>query len=851
MEIIHKIKNKLAQDTYKYWRQFLFLIIISQELFIYLLQTIVFVGRKLPLGNGHVFLLDMASKILGLFFAVLFFFSYLSRNDKSPVKEKMIQIWKDCAVIAFIVFVLEYIPIMAFQYVGLKYPLPAILASIAIGVIFFVLLAVKTLQTVIDMQPIEYEKRKQVWKPVNKKIVKILATLGIDIWILTGSYLLNELMDILKNWLGVGYNKQLLLIVVSAIIHWAIYASYFSYMRSAFTPAVAHELSIGSESILAEEPEKESDIDEQSETKKIEANEETDTLVRKKCKMRFSEVCAGIVTVMAVVLWIADSIVMFKQNERIDIQTYMEQIVTSAREEIEQGSRDEGIRLYVQAQEYMQALDYYADENIDALRNLMKEYPSENFYWQLYYANMQDVGLLEEKAITNPGTIGYYHDLLAVYAELEKQDEEESTEEVQITELESENAEEISWRDYCMQKCLDNGKFRAEYACMDRESLKKINISQLHKQYDEELSYGTVLRELVNTGVKGKIDKESLYKILDMADERADNLAYQLIAIEYSSEYLEDDASHYERILEAAKRYDALFMKMNPTDEEIIEEKIYLVEIMMDCEDYANALEFMNSVDDKGNAIIEDYVMICYSELEQNEELATYTKALIDKEREKANIYYYAALSNLKIGLLDESIAYGVMLSDIVINSTDEEKEFNNALLNSYVQYLCISDKYENYIQYRYRVKEFTQEQCAVIEEAPLLREYINASNGIYNLKDYELARKALDEVDKLSPDLSITWFLRGTSYFNEEKYEEAMQCFKKCIQIDPDNVTALYCMAALYDRAGEYEMSYQMCNQVIERLPYVNHEIDWYGVAYHIAALKEKLSPYIAEADQ
>ena len=28
MEIIHKIKNKLAQDTYKYWRQFLFLIII-------------------------------------------------------------------------------------------------------------------------------------------------------------------------------------------------------------------------------------------------------------------------------------------------------------------------------------------------------------------------------------------------------------------------------------------------------------------------------------------------------------------------------------------------------------------------------------------------------------------------------------------------------------------------------------------------------------------------------------------------------------------------------------------------------------------------------------------------------
>ena len=99
MEIIHKIKNKLAQDTYKYWRQFLFLIIISQELFMYLLQTIVFVIGKLPLGNGKVFLLDTVTKIVCLFFVLVFFFSYSSKESKTSDKEKMMQIWKDCAVI--------------------------------------------------------------------------------------------------------------------------------------------------------------------------------------------------------------------------------------------------------------------------------------------------------------------------------------------------------------------------------------------------------------------------------------------------------------------------------------------------------------------------------------------------------------------------------------------------------------------------------------------------------------------------------------------------------------------------------------------------------------------------------
>jgi len=826
MELIQKFKIKLAPKLKNYWRHFLFLGIISQTILIFLLQTVVFVCKKTPLESGWVLITDAVTKVFMVVFLLLFCIAYMDCEIKTK-KEQYIQVWKDCAVIAALLFVLKYVPIMVFQYIGWVYPLPAIIASVGIAIIGFALLVIVVIRSVIDIQPIQYETRKTAWKSVKKKALLSLSTVGVVCWFLMGSIVLESLGDVFFSILPNRYNIHLLFLLGISLIQAYIYISYFAYIRKAFG--------------------------EYSKNEEIEGNTEELTKCNGsseiKRKIRFTEICAGIVTFAVVGLWLCDSVIVLRQNERKDIQTYIEQMVIKAREEIESGSRDEGIRLYLQTEEYMKALDCYVDDNADAIRNYTTENPADDFYWQLYYFYTQDIKLLEDRAIKAPGNIGYYQDLLVYYAEVEKIQNEEVTEE--LSEVTEDMQEEVTWQEYCIQKCLENGKVKADYACIDKKSIKKTTINELHRKYDDELSYGAILQELVNTGVKGKIDKESLYKVLDMADDNADNLAYQLIAIEYGSEYLDDEASHYDRVVEVVKRYDGLYMKMNPTEEELIEEKKYLVEILMDCGDYAGALELMKSVEDLRNETIENYVMICHSELEQQEELAAYTKKLIENQNEDANVYYYAALSHLKLGLLDESLEYGTKLSDMVIHAEGEDKEYNNAMLNSYVQYLCISDKYKNYIQYKYRVKEFTSEQWKVIEQAPLLYEYIIATNAIYNNNDYETARKALENADKISPDLSITWFLRGTSYFNEENFEEAMKCFKICVKIDSDNVTALYCMAALYDRAGEYEMSYQLCNQVIERLPYVNHEIDWYGVAYHIVALKEKLSPYITEAEQ
>lgn len=826
MELIQKLKIKLIPEIKKYWKQFLFLGIISQTLLIFLLQTVVFVCKKTPLGNSWVFITDAVTKVLMVVFLILFCIAYMECEIKAK-KEQYIQVWKDCAVIAVLLFVLEYIPIMIFQYIGWMYPLPAIIASAGIAIIGFVLLVIAVIRMVIDMQPIQYETRKTAWKCAKKRALLILFTVGVVCWFLVGNNILESLRSVFCGILPNIYNTHLLLLLGMALIQTFVYISYFAYMKKVFGECSKNEKT-------EESTEEQTECNDSSETKR---------------KIRFTEICAGIVTFAVVGLWLCDSVIILRQNERKDIQTYIEQMVIEAREEIESGSRDEGIRLYLQTEEYMKALDCYLDDNADAIRNYTTENPADDFYWQLYYFYTQDIKLLEDRAIKAPGNIGYYQDLLVYYAEVEKLQNEESTEE--LSEVTADMQEEVTWQEYCIQKCLETGNFKADYACIDKKSIKKTTINELHRKYDDELSYGAILQELVNTGVKGKIDKESLYKVLDMADDNADNLAYQLIAIEYGSEYLDDEASHYDRVAEVVKRYDGLYMKMNPTEEELIEEKKYLVEILIDCEDYAGALELMKSVEDLRNETIENYVMICHSELEQQEELAAYTKKLIENQNEDANVYYYAALSHLKSGLLDESLEYGTKLSDMVIHAEGTDKEYNNAMLNSYVQYLCISDKYKNYIQYKYRVKDFTPEQWSVIEQAPLLYEYIIATNAIYNNNDFETARKALDNADNISSDLSITWFLRGTSYFNEENFEEAMTCFKNCVKIDPDNVTALYCMAALYDRAGEYEMSYQLCNQVIERLPYVNHEIDWYGVAYHIVALKEKLSPYITEAEQ
>ncbi len=92
MELIQKLKIKLIPEIKKYWKQFLFLGIISQTLLIFLLQTVVFVCKKTPLGNSWVFITDAVTKVLMVVFLILFCIAYMECEIKAK-KEQYMSEW--------------------------------------------------------------------------------------------------------------------------------------------------------------------------------------------------------------------------------------------------------------------------------------------------------------------------------------------------------------------------------------------------------------------------------------------------------------------------------------------------------------------------------------------------------------------------------------------------------------------------------------------------------------------------------------------------------------------------------------------------------------------------------------
>ena len=822
MENEGKVEQKILFEPSKYWKSYLLIGVINWELLPFLLQTIIFVGQKNALSATQTLALRFVAKVISMFFIGLFLVFYMKEGkNKYPEKKCYVRLWKDIIWMITCIAYIKYVPLLVLQYGSLYYPKVSVVASFLLFVLGAVFLTLQTSFTVMNMQPVLWKQWKEIVGYIKSEKGILFATFGILVWCLAGDYILLQLTSRFIMLLNGGYSVQLASVLIHSVLHGIVLVSYFSYVRK----SVEHII----------EPEIEVEVEDTN----IEENVSEEKKYKIGGKWSFSDIVTGIITAIIGVALIINSYGDLKANKKEDIQAYMSKVIMDAREELEDGNADAGNRKYVKAKSYMTALDFYADKNERALKELVVKNPSDEFYWQLYYAYTQDIGLLKQRIIKQPDNMGLYHELLNVYVTYKGKEEWESF-------LETE--EEKAWIDLCIQKCLDAGRFQADYICIDDESLKKANIIDLHHLYDEELSYNDLMIELANTGMKGSVDKKSVNRIFDMADENKENMVYQLTAIEYGVEYVKNDKSYYTKTVAFMKRYDDLYSKSNATKEEMIEVKLYLTEIMLGYKDYKNALELLKPIEMEENDEIKQYIIRCYEGLGRQEQLAEYVEKFIKNGTATATEYYYAALSCLKMKKIEQSLSYGINLADRVVEAVGEEKENNNKLLNSYVQYLCINDSLKKYVQYKYSVGGFSETQLEMIKKSPLLEAYIEATRYFYNEQDYEKAQVAVEKIDELCPDMSMTWLLRGNIYYDIGDYDKAIECFENCLQMDPYNLSAEYSMLTLYESLEEYEKAYELCNRILEKTTHVKLEEDWYGIIYYTEILKEKLSPYVAE---
>ena len=94
-------------------------------------------------------------------------------------------------------------------------------------------------------------------------------------------------------------------------------------------------------------------------------------------------------------------------------------------------------------------------------------------------------------------------------------------------------------------------------------------------------------------------------------------------------------------------------------------------------------------------------------------------------------------------------------------------------------------------------------------------------------------------------------WYLNAMVHYDLGEFEEALACYQKADQLEPDDPSILFGLANAYDALEDYQTAYDYCLRALAHFPAgVDHSYDNYGVSWHAAALLNRLKPYVEVND-
>jgi len=132
---------------------------------------------------------------------------------------------------------------------------------------------------------------------------------------------------------------------------------------------------------------------------------------------------------------------------------------------------------------------------------------------------------------------------------------------------------------------------------------------------------------------------------------------------------------------------------------------------------------------------------------------------------------------------------------------------------------------------------------------------YIALSQMYSRLKRWPEAEQALDKAEQLSTkdeDKEYVYFLRGSTYERQKKYEPAEEMFRKVVAGDPQNATALnYLGYMLADRGVKLEEALGFIKKAVDLDPANGAYLDSLGWAYFRLGKYESAEDTLIKASQ
>jgi tetratricopeptide (TPR) repeat protein len=132
---------------------------------------------------------------------------------------------------------------------------------------------------------------------------------------------------------------------------------------------------------------------------------------------------------------------------------------------------------------------------------------------------------------------------------------------------------------------------------------------------------------------------------------------------------------------------------------------------------------------------------------------------------------------------------------------------------------------------------------------------YITLAQMNTRLKRWDDAQAALDKADSLSTkaeDKEYVYFLRGSSFEREKKYEQAEEMFRKVLTIDPQNsMTLNYLGYMLADRNMKLEEALTLIKKAVDLEPANGAYLDSLGWAYFRLGKYDQAEESLTKASQ
>lgn len=90
-----------------------------------------------------------------------------------------------------------------------------------------------------------------------------------------------------------------------------------------------------------------------------------------------------------------------------------------------------------------------------------------------------------------------------------------------------------------------------------------------------------------------------------------------------------------------------------------------------------------------------------------------------------------------------------------------------------------------------------------------------------HSQNDLELARDMYDRVILIEPDIAEAWYRRGTVFYSEGKFDEAILDFEHALSLEPRHFDAWLSLGAIFEAVEQREAALSAYRQSLKLFPY------------------------------